>query len=246
VSLPRVLVVRSGADPFAAVDPARVEMVERASHTVQSLEVDARGIPARADLAVFSSRVAVERALTDAGSTLARCIAGAEQVYAVGQSTEAALRARGISRTTAGGGSAEALLEVLPEKLEGRTVLFPCGADSLAELPERLRARGARVIPIVLYRKMPNPADASLAGEILERPFAAFCATAPSAAQWLFEGLEPAAEERLRATPAVVLGMTTLRWLDARGVARIEVAPEASFPAAARRLEALATGSPGQ
>ena len=81
--------------------------------------------------------------------------------------------------------------------------------------------------------------------EIVERPFAAFCATAPSAAQWLFEGLGPEAEARLRATPAVVLGMSTLRWLDARGVTRIEVAPEASFAAAAQRLEALATAGRG-
>jgi uroporphyrinogen-III synthase len=246
VTVLRVLVVRSGPDPFAPVDPAKLQVVERVSHKVESLEIDHRGIPARADLAVFSSRIAVDRALADPGSTLARCVGSAEQVFAVGSSTEAALRAKGIAKASAGGGSAQALLAALPDRLEGRTVIFPCGADSLAELPEGLRARGARVIPIVLYRKVPNPADPSLAQEILERPFAAFCATAPSAAQWLFEGLGPAAEERLRATPAVVLGMSTLRWLDARGVSRIEVAPEASFPAAALRLEALATDRSGQ
>lgn len=238
--------MRSGPDPFATVDAARLEIVERVSHTVESLEIDHRGIPGRADLAVFSSRIAVDRALSDPGSTLARCVAGAEQVFAVGASTEAALRSKGIAKASAGGGSAQALLAALPDRLEGRTVIFPCGADSLSELPEGLRARGARVISIVLYRKIPNPADAALAREILERPFAAFCATAPSAAQWLFDGLGPAEQERLRATPAVVLGMSTLRWLDARGVVRIEVAPEASFPAAARRLEALATGRSGQ
>lgn len=246
MTVPRALVVRSGPDPFAAVDAATLEIVERVSHTVESLEIDHRGIPARADLAVFSSRIAVDRALADPGSTLARCVASADQVFAVGASTEAALRAKGVARASAAGGSARALLCALPDRLEGRTVIFPCGADSLAELPEGLRARGARVIPIVLYRKVARPVDPSLGREILENPFAAFCATAPSAARWLFEGLGPDAEERLRATPAVVLGMTTLRWLDSRGVARIEVAPEASFPAAARRLEALATGSPGQ
>lgn len=243
---PRVLVVRSGPDPFASADAAKLEIVERVSHTVESLEIDHRGIPARADLAVFSSRIAVDRALSDPGSTLARCVASADQVFAVGASTEAALRSKGIAKASAGGGSAQALLAGLPDRLEGKTVIFPCGADSLAELPEGLLARGARVIRIVLYRKVPKPPDTGLSREILERPFVAFCATAPSAAEWLFEGLGPAAEQRLRATPAVVLGMTTLRWLDARGVARIEVAPEASFPAAARRLEALATGRSGQ
>ena len=241
MTVPRVLVVRSGPDPFTAVDRARLEVVERVSHVVESLEIDGRGIPARADLAVFSSRIAVDRALLDPGSTLARCVAAAGQVFAVGQSTDAALRARGIARTAAAGGSAQALLAALPDRLDGKTVIFPCGADSLPELPEGLRARGARVIPIVLYRKVPNPADSSLDREIVERPFAAFCATAPSAARWLFEGLGPAALERLRATPAVALGMSTLRWLDAQGVARIEVAPEASFAAAAERLAALAT-----
>jgi len=244
VSVPRALVVRSGPDPFVAVDASRLEVVERVSHTIESVEMDARGIPGRADFAVFTSRVAVDRALLDPGSTLARCVAAAGQAYCVGQGTEAALRAKGITRTATGGGSARALLAALPDRLEGMTVIFPCGADSLAELPEGLRARGARVIPIVMYRKVPKPADESVGREIVERPFAAFCATAPSAAQWLFEGLGPEAEARLRATPAVVLGMSTLRWLDARGVTRIEVAPEASFAAAGQRLEALASAGP--
>lgn len=244
MTVPRVLVVRSGPDRFTAVDAARLEVVEKVSHVVESLEFDGRGIPAHADLAIFSSRIAVDRALLDPGSTLARCVSEAGQIFAVGGSTDAALRARGIARTAAGGGSAQALLASLPDRLDGKMVIFPCGADSLPELPDGLRARGARVTSIVLYRKVPNPADASLEREILERPFVAFCVTAPSAARWLFEGLSPAAVERLRATPAVVLGISTLRWLDSHGVARIEVAPEASFAAAAQRLEALATAGP--
>lgn len=221
-------------------------MVERVSHAVESVEFDARSLPARADLAVFTSRAAVDRAFVDPGSTLARCVAAAGQVYAVGHSTAAALRAKGVARIEAGGGSAQGLLAGLPDRLDGRTVLFPCGADSLTELPDGLRARGARVIAIVMYRKVPHPTDPALAREIVEHPFAAFCATAPSAARWLFEGLGADAEDRLRATPAVVLGMSTLRVLDARGVARIEVAPEATFPAAALRLESLATAGPAE
>ncbi len=247
MTAPRVLVVRSGSGPFAAAAVSgRVEIVERVSHAIEPVEVAEREVPARVDFAVFSSRVAVNRVLGVPGSPLFRCIAGAGQVFAVGRATEAALRVRGVVGAVAGGGSAEALLAALPERLDGRTVLFPCGADALPQLFEGLRARGARVIPIVVYRKVPNPADPSLEREILERPFAAFCATAPSAAQWLFDGVGPAGQERLRATPAVVLGAATLRWLAARGVARIEVAAEARFPAAAHLLEALATGGAGQ
>lgn len=245
MTFPRVLVVRSGSHPLAAAaDSSRVEIVERVSHAIEPVEVAERVVPARVDLAVFSSRIAVDHALDVRESPLFRCIAGAGQVFAVGHATASALRARGVVRAVAGGGSAEALLAALPERLDGRTVLFPCGADVLPELPEGLRARGARVIPIVVYRKVQNPADPSLEREILERPFAAFCTTAPSAAQWLFDGVGPAGQERLRATPAVVLGAATLRWLAARGVARIEVAPEARFLAAVHLLEALATGPP--
>jgi uroporphyrinogen-III synthase len=245
VTIPRALVVRSGSDPFAAAaNSGRLEIVERVSHAIEPVEVAEREIPARADLVVFSSRIAVDQALDVPGSPLFRCILDAGRVLAVGHATEAALRARGVVRTVAGGGSAGALLAALPERLDGQTVLFPCGADALPELSEGLRARGARVIPLIVYRKTPNPADPALEREILERPFAAFCATAPSAARWLFDGVGPAGQERLRRTPAVVLGGATLRWLAARGVERIEVAPEARFPAAARLLEALAIGQP--
>ncbi len=244
MTVPRVLVVRSGPDPFAA-SSSRVEIVERISHRIEPVRVEQDEVPARVDLVVFTSRVAVDRALGVAGSSLARRISEAAQVFAVGPSTEAALRARGFANAVAGGGTAEALLATLPERLDGRTALFPCGDDALNEIPDGLRARGAGVTPVVVYRKVPNPADPSLEREILEKPFAAFCATAPSAAQWLFEGVGRSARERLCAMPAVVLGMSTLRALTARGVLRIEVTEEPSFAAAGRLLEALATGRPG-
>ena len=93
---------------------------------------------------------------------------------------------------------------------------------------------------------MPTPPDPELEREILTRPFTAFCVTSPSAATWLFAGLPLEAVQRLRATPAVVLGPYTRRYLESHGVARILVTDEARFDAAARMLETLAGTAPAQ
>ncbi len=74
---------------------------------------------------------------------------------------------------------------------------------------------------------------------------AAFCATSPAAADWLFAGLTPEAAEQLRATPAVALGSTTLERLSALGVERVHAAPEARFRSAGTLLEQLARDSAG-
>jgi uroporphyrinogen-III synthase len=138
-------------------------------------------------------------------------------------------------------GSGASLLERLPGDLSGQRVLLPCGEDATPELREQLNSRSARVARLVLYRKVPRPPDPGLEREILEKPFAAFCTTSPSAARWLFESLGEAATRRLQATPAVVLGRYTRRFLESHGVSRIEVTEEARFSEAVSLLEALAT-----
>ena len=135
----------------------------------------------------------------------------------------------------------ESVLERLPGDISGQRFLLPCGEDATPELPERLNSRGAHFARLVLYRKVPKPRDPGLRREIVERPFAAFCTTSPSAARWLFDGLGESAASRLRATPAVVLGRFTRRFLESHGVSRIEVTEEARFTEAVALLEALAT-----
>jgi uroporphyrinogen-III synthase len=166
------------------------------------------------------------------------------RIAAVGAATAAALRSRGVEPDIVAEGSGASVLRRLPPDLGGCRVLLPRGEDATKELPEELARRGAEVACLVLYRKVPQPHDAGLEREILEKPFGVFCATSPSAARWLFDGLGRAATARLCATPAAVLGRSTARFLEGRGVARVSVAPEATFGAVTRLLESLAAGNP--
>jgi uroporphyrinogen III methyltransferase / synthase len=242
MSRPRVLVVRSGANPFASVgESGFVEIVEKVSHAIHPLDPVEEQFASPARLTVFTSQVSVERCASDA--KLAKWVKGAiagGQVAAVGTMTADALRGHGIETQMVGKGSAESILQSLPNDLQGWRVLLPCGEDASSELPEGLRRRGAHVERAVLYRKVPRPRDADFEREVVEDPFSAFLTTSPSAAIWLFERLPDAPAERLRSTPAVVLGRFTRRMLESYGVARIETAPEAHFDAARRTLEGLA------
>ncbi|HEY6929828.1 MAG TPA: uroporphyrinogen-III synthase [Thermoanaerobaculia bacterium] len=239
---PRVLVVRSGANPFASVgQSSSMDIVERVSHTIQPLDPGEEPFAQPARLTIFTSQVAVERCISDPKleRRLRDAIAGG-QVAAVGTMTAEALRRYGIEPQLVGKGSAESILQSLPSSLAGWRVLLPCGEDASSELPEGLRHRVAHVERAVVYRKAPRPRDASFEREVTEHPFAAFLTTSPSAAIWLFERLPDAPAARLRATPAVVLGRFTRRLLETYGVAHIETAPEAHFGAALHTLERLA------
>ncbi|HEX4438876.1 MAG TPA: uroporphyrinogen-III synthase, partial [Thermoanaerobaculia bacterium] len=224
-----------------------VELVERSSHTIVPVAVPAASLSHRSDLVIFTSQVAVERVLADA--SLAEAIRGAVKsgrVAAVGEATAAALERHGMPASLVAGGSAESILERLPRRLDGLAVLLPCGDDGAIEMDEALRSRGAHVERVVVYKKVPVPADRELSDEIERAPFAAFCTTSPSAARWLFRSASDAAAARLRATPAVVLGRFTRRYLESHGVERIEVSDAPRFDAAARLLERLATGAADQ
>jgi uroporphyrinogen III methyltransferase/synthase len=245
VSPPRALVVRSGANPFLSLTGTpRIEIVEKVSHSIEPVEPDAGELKAPAGLAIFTSQVAVERLLRDPrlAPLFQTAIAGG-RIVAVGAATREALDAKGVKTDVVAGGSAESVLECLPRDLAGWRVLLPCGEDASLDLPEGLRSRGAHAVRLLLYRKIPRPRDPELEREIVERPFAAFCTTSPSAARWLFAGLIENAAQRLRATPAVVLGRFTRRFLESHGVARIEVTEEARFAEAVALLETLA-GAP--
>lgn len=247
MSLPRALVVRSGMNPFAALtESPRIEIVEKSSHAIEPVAAAPGAMDGAFDLAVLTSQIAVERLAADPALLHAfRHATAGGRVAAVGAVTAEALERQGIPVAMTAAGSAEGVLDLLPRALDGWRVLLPCGEDASEELPEGLRYRGAHVVPVVVYRKVPRPHDAGLAREILEHPFAAFCTTSPSAARWLFESLPAAAADRLRATPAVVLGRFTRRFLESHGVSRIETTEEQRFAAAVRLLEKLALAGAG-
>ncbi len=242
--LPRVLVVRSGERSILSSDaPPGIELVERVSHRIESVAPAEDPEALEADLVLFTSQIAVERGLSGPGGAALRRLLASARVAAVGPATAAALKAAGFPPQVVGGGSAEALLRELPAPLHGMRVLFPCGADASEVLPGGLRARGASVLRRVVYVKRANPPDPALAAEIEERPFAAFCATSPAAGRWLLETAGETGAARLRSIPAVALGPSTRQFLEAAGVARVEVPGEAGFGPALRLLEALATGA---
>ena len=243
MSRPRVLVVRSGANPFLAAAGSEIlDVVEKVSHTIEGTDPPAGAFAGPAHLAVFTSQVAVDRVAADERLTslFTRAISGGK-VAAVGTATAEALRGYGIEPTLVAAGSGEAILRRLPNRLDGWRVLLPCAEDATEDLPEGLRLRGAHVERAVVYRKVPRPRDADLDREIIELPFAAFCATSPSAARWLFGDLDHAAAARLRRTPAVALGQSTRHALEALGVESVAVTGEPLFSSALSLLERLAT-----
>lgn len=244
----RVLVVRSGANPFARLTTRPgIQVVERVSHAIEPVAPPPAAFDRRADLAIFTSQVTVERLFSDAqlGPRVRQAVAPG-RVVAVGPATEAALRRHGMTPDVIARGGAESILESLPRRLDGLHVLWPCAEDATVELFDGLRRRGASVSRVAVYRKVPTPPDRELAREIVDRPFDAFCVTSPSAATWLFAALPPEAAQRLRQTPAVVLGPYTRRYLESHGISRIAVTEDPRFEAAARTLESLAGTPPPQ
>jgi uroporphyrinogen III methyltransferase/synthase len=237
--------VRSGDRPFFSGEgPPGLEVREQVSHSVVPCLEGAGALDDRADMAIFTSRVAVERLLGDPqlASRLKKAIASG-RIAAVGEATGRTLESLGLRAQDIGEGSAASLLAHLPSDLSGRRVLLPRGEDASPALEEELRRRGAVVLPLVLYRKVARPRDGDLALEIVRRPFDAFCVTAPSAGRWLFEDLGENARERLRGTPAVALGPSTRRFLLGEGVSKVEVPRPVDFPHAARLLESLAVAA---
>ncbi len=238
----RVLVVRSGGTPFPRPGPdAGFDVVEKVSHSIFPLHAAPADFKQPAELAVFTSQIAVRILLDDPARALRfrGCLAEG-RVAAVGDATAEALRRRGVEPAIVAAGYGASVLDMLPAELDGWRVILPRGADATEELAEGLRRRGARVAPVVLYRKDPVAQDVDLDADIAAGGFSAFCTTSPAAARWLFETSSEAATRRLRATPAVVLGRSTRRYLDSHGIARVAAAREPNFASALGELGGLA------
>ncbi len=240
-----VLVVRSGVIPFSEGRDLPVEVVEKSSHRVEPMLEGQAALDEPADLAIFTSQIAVRRLFEkdELAAKFRTALAGG-RIAAVGRATADALRASGVSPDLIAGGAAETILDRLPLHLSGTRVILPRGSDANEELPDELARRGAHVARLVLYRKVPRPADPGIERGLDDRAFAAFFPSSPSAALWVFSGLSPRGMDRLRRIPAVVLGRFTQRYLEAHGIERVEVAREATFAAAAELLVRLAGGAP--
>jgi uroporphyrinogen-III synthase len=233
---PRLLIVRSGGRPFPADLAPGLEVVDRATHEIVTLEPDAAILDGRFDLVIVTSRAAVERLV--AREDLRAHLSG--RVIAVGPATAALLRTHLAVGVEDGGGSARRILEMLPRSLSGSRILLPRGEDANDDLAGEIARRGGEVVPLTLYRKEARAYDAAVDALVTEAGVAVFCATSPAAARWLFEGASPEAQDLLRRTAAVVLGESTREDLVQRGVLRVEIAGDPTFESAARLALSLA------
>jgi uroporphyrinogen-III synthase len=126
------------------------------------------------DWVVIASPHAARRFLAELGAPPAARIA------AVGEATAEVLEALGVRDAFRpdGGAGASALVAALAPSLRGRSVLLPRAEESTPELLEGLRAAGAQVEDVTLYRTIPaatadRAAEARLrAGEIDALSFA--------------------------------------------------------------------------
>ena len=122
--------------------------------------------------AVFTSRNAVEivwRELLALGRD-ARAFAGTRLVV-VGPSTAAALAERGlVADVMPERFVAEGVVEALRGRrdLRGARVLYPQAEGARELIPNELRELGADVVPIPIYRSIPDPAGARSARDALE------------------------------------------------------------------------------
>ena len=236
----RFLVVRSGERPFPRSLVPGLDVVERVSHTVETLHPDAELVTGRFDMVVVTSRASADRLL--ARPDLLSLLSGG--AFAVGPATAERLRAELPIEVEEGGGSARSLLARLPPNLSGRRALLPRGDDASDELPRELAARGAEVVPLTLYRKIPRPYDPDLDSILVGDDVAAFFATSPAAVAWLFSGASSEARNRLRRIPAIALGDATAEALSSRDVARVEIAEPATFESVAAAAVSLAASAP--
>jgi uroporphyrinogen III methyltransferase/synthase len=148
----RVAVTRARAQASGIAETLRglgATVVEAPAIRIEPLTAEPPDL-ADYDLVVFTSVNAVQRLF--AGVRDARALAGAT-VAAIGPGTVAELRRHGIAADVVPERSlSEAVLEELTARGPWRRVLIPRAAEARELLPEGLRARGAEVDVLALYR----------------------------------------------------------------------------------------------
>jgi uroporphyrinogen III methyltransferase / synthase len=114
---------------------------------------------AQFDWIVFTSTNAVERVWAALGRTGAAQALRPARICAVGPATAAALRRRGVEPALVPGKArGEGVVEALGAlgELRARRILLPRAETAPPELPDALRAAGARVTEAAAYRTLPS------------------------------------------------------------------------------------------
>ena len=173
---------------------------------------------------------------------------GKPRVAAVGPATAKAARELGYDvEIVAEEATGRGLAQELGEKVAGCSVLLPRSDRARAELPEMLRAAGARVTDVVAYRTVPpGPEGAAALEQIRAGSVDAVALASPSAFERLAEQLGMAVLAELTQRVALAaIGPVTAAAIREAG---LPVAVVPSKPSAESFVEALAThfaGAPG-
>lgn len=170
------------------------------------------------------------------------------RVACVGEASAAAARALGLAPEAASGGDAQRLLAWLLAQGEwrGERVLLPRAEQAGGALPEGLRAAGAVVDELALYRTEAAPIDrAALVRELSERRLHALAFASPSAARHFAAGVGAAGLAAARSAAVVAIGPVTAEALRAAGLAPDVVAETPSAAGLVAALEAHFSGREG-
>jgi len=248
----RVLVTRSreqapelaSALRRAGAEPVLAPLIEIAP------PADWRAVDAALELAggwdalLFTSANAVRALAERARSRGVGLAALAERVYCVGPSTAEAARREGLAvhGVPAAQLDAEGLLERVAQELppRGRRFLFACAEQARDALPSGLRAAGARVEVVVVYRTLAAAADgAALRERIARGELDALTFASPSAAKHFAELMGESGLAAARRCVVAAIGPQTAEALSKLGLAPDAVATRAS---GAALVEALAAG----
>jgi uroporphyrinogen III methyltransferase/synthase len=178
------------------------------------------------------------RAARERGVTLAKLRA---RVACVGPASAAAAAALGLAPEPAVGGDAQRMLAWLlaHESWPGKRVLLPCAERAGAALPAGLRAAGAHVDALTLYRTEPTPFDgAALRAELEARRLDALAFASPSAVRSLAAGVGREGLAAARAAAVVAIGPITADALREVGLAPDVVAETPDADGLVSALEA--------
>jgi uroporphyrinogen III methyltransferase/synthase len=194
------------------------------------------------DALLFTSANAVRALAARAAERKASLDALAPRVFCVGPGTagaarRAGLEVDGVPERQDGEGLLELVTRELPPR--GRRFLLPRAEEARETLPEGLRAAGARVDVVTVYRTVAAPVDAGALRERLVRgELDALTFASPSAAKRFAELLDDAARAAARRCVVAAIGPVTAAALQQVGLPPDCVAERAS---GAALVEALAS-----
>lgn len=172
------------------------------------------------DALLFTSANAV-RAFAARLAAAGRVAGEAPPAICVGPATAAAARHAGFGEieTPAASADAEGLVAALRARAPGRRFLFMRGASARDVLPAGLRAAGAQVDEVTVYRTEPAEVDApALRAALVQGALDALTFTSPSAARRFAALLDEPARRATSRLAIAAIGGTTAAALRALGL----------------------------